>query len=188
MCNRARNPFVWLTAAILCACGSKEPAGTTPTVAAPAHKPASPSDTLSRNMVSAVPAHKPAAVPVQVKFELHGRPDLAHPLDIELALVPLSASIDRVSGKIVTEEGLELVEGAQIPATDRPAEGATIRHTLKVLPRRDGIFILSALLTVDSAGQGSSETFSIPLIAGAGLPESPAKPPAGRPRATAAAQ
>jgi hypothetical protein len=86
--------------------------------------------------------------------------------------------MDRVSGKVQADEGLELVDGAQIPATERPVQGVPIEHLIKVLPKRDGIFTFSATLTVESGGQSSTETFSMPLIAGAGLTDLPAKLPA----------
>jgi len=68
------------------------------------------------------------------------------------------------------------VDGGQIPAADRPPEGVSIAHTIRVLPKRDGIFTLSAVLTVDSAGQSNRETYSIPIIAGSGMPDLPTKP------------
>jgi hypothetical protein len=188
MLNLARHPAVWLVAAgILCGCGSGQPAGGASrpaTPAAVAKKPAKPADTLSRTMVTAVAASKPSAVPVQVRFELKGRPEVGQPVEIELAILPMSGAVDRVSGNVMAEEGLELLEGAQIPAAERPEEGVPISHTIKVLPKRDGIFIFNAVLTVDSAGQTSSETFSMPLVAGAGFQSPPAKPAA----TTAAAQ
>jgi hypothetical protein len=116
-------------------------------------------------MVSAVAATKPSSVPIQVKFELRDRPRVGQPTDLELAIVPMSASVDRVSGKVEGAEGLEVVDGAQIAATDHPPEGSPIRQTVKVLPKQEGIFTIRALVTVDAAGQTSTETYAIPLIA-----------------------
>jgi hypothetical protein len=62
-------------------------------------------------------------------------------------------------------------------------EGVPILHSIKVLPKKNGIFTVSTILSVDSAGQSSSQTFSIPVIVGAGFPEPPAKPAAKRPTA-----
>src|SRR5262249_41753640 len=91
-----------------------------------------------------------------------------------LVIVPLSASVDRVSGKVQAEDGLDLVDGADIPTSDRPPEGVPIRHTIKVQPERDGIFMFTAVLAVDAAGQTSTQPFTIPVIAGAGMPDLPA--------------
>jgi hypothetical protein len=189
MRNPIRNPAVWLAAAMLCGCGSSEPTGKSSTAPGPVRRTVRASDGLSPHMVSAVAAHKPAAVPVQVKFELHGRPAPAQPLAVAVALVPLSSGVDRITGKVIADEGLDLVEGAELAPADRPAEGVPLTHTVKLLPRREGIFIVSAVVTtVDSAGQTTSETFSMPVIAGAGFTEPSAKPAGKRPPATAAAQ
>jgi hypothetical protein len=178
----------WVAAAtvILSGCGSNEPAGK----AAPAPKAqraASAVHTLSPNMVSALAANKPAAVPVQVKFALRARPAVSEPLDIGLVLLPTSAAIERLSGQVVTEDGLQLVEGAQIASTERPAEGVPIEHSVKVLPQHDGIYTFKAVITVDSGGQTSSESFSMPLIVGAGMGDTAPAPAAGGHSAAAAA-
>lgn len=193
MRNLTRHAAVCLAAAAsLCGCGSKEPAGRTDTTA-PAHAPAvgtaaNPAAALSRRMVGAVAANKPAAAPVQVRFELRERPSIAQPLDIDLVIVPMSPAIDRLSGTVVTEDGLDLVEGAQIAPAERPAEGVPLKHTVKVLPRRDGIFTFNAVVRVDSGGQTSTETFSMPVIAGAGVKDEPAQSAVSHQTASAASQ
>jgi len=92
-------------------------------------------------------------------------------------ILPASADLDRLYGKVETGDGLELAEGAQIAPTERPVEGIPIRHSIKVLPKKDGIFTVNAVVSADAAGQSWSQTFSIPVIVGAPLPEVPAKPP-----------
>ena len=173
-----RNLALSLAAAVLFAgCGFRSSdggAGNAP-IKSVTKKAISPADELSRNMVSAVAANKPSTLPVQVKFELHDRPDVGQPVDVDLAIVPMSASVDRLSGRLEGEDGLELLEGAEIAATDRPAEGIPIRHAVKVVARREGIFTVHAVLTVDSSGQTSTETYAMPVIAGGGDP-GPAKP------------
>jgi hypothetical protein len=184
-----RNLALFLTAAVLfAACGSRSSEGTAgqapnKTVT---RKAAKLGDELSLNMVSAVAANKPSTLPVQVKFELRDRPDVGQPVGVELAIVPMSASVDRLSGKVEGEDGLELLDGAQIAATDRPVEGVPIRHAVKVVARREGIFTVHAVLTVDSSGQTSTETYAMPVIAGGGDP-GPAKPATGVPATAAVA-
>jgi hypothetical protein len=162
-------------AALLLGCGSRTSgAGSGPAAAKPVTpKALNSANELSRNMVSAVAANKPSALPVQVKFELRDRPHVGQPVDLELAIVPMSASVDRVSGKVEGEEGLEVVDGAQITATDHPVEGAPIRQSVKVLPKQEGILTVHALVSVDAAGQTSSEAYAIPLIAGGAAPDMP---------------
>jgi len=133
-------------------------------------KTVSATDELLRNMVSAVASNKPSSTPIQVKFDLRDRPHVGRPADVDLAIVPMSASVDRVSGKVEGEEGLEIVDGAQIAATEHPAEGSPIRQSVKILPKQAGIFTVHALVTVDAAGQTSTETYAIPLIAAGDAP------------------
>ncbi len=164
---------------ILFGCGS----GETPGVAGGAAKPAAAprkvqsGDVVSPNMVSAVGGAHTGRAAVQLKFELRQRPDVAQPLDIDIVILPASADLDRLYGKVETGDGLELAEGAQIAPTERPVEGIPIRHSIKVLPKKDGIFTVNAVVSADAAGQSWSQTFSIPVIVGAPLPEVPAKPP-----------
>ena len=165
------------TVGLLAACGSGSTESAAAARRAAAHRAISPADAQARNMVNAVADAKGGdPVPVQVKFQLKSRPDVAQPLDVDIIIVPISGSVDRVAGTVEGEEGLDIVDGGQIPAADRPAEGVSIAHTIRVLPKRDGIFTLSAVLTVDSAGQSNRETYSIPIIAGAGMPDLPTKP------------
>ena len=187
MCTFSRNLLVSLVVgAAVCGCSGGEPsaAANHAAQAAAAKRPANPLEARLHAMVSAVPANKGTSVPLQVKFELRGRPTIAQPVDIDLLIVPLTGTLDRVSGRIESDDGLEVVDGAQIPPTERPPQGAAIEHLIKVLPKRDGIFTFSAILTVESGGIASTETFSMPMIAGSGMPEPPAKPSAK----TAAAQ
>jgi hypothetical protein len=99
-------------------------------------------------------------------------------------IVPVYGTVDRIVGKMSSDEGLDIVSGQDIPVADKPVEGTPIHHSVRVLPRRDGIFTLTAAVTVDSAGQSTSQTFSIPVIAGAGIPDAPA----GAPQPAAAGQ
>ena len=180
MWMRARNLGALLaTVGLLAACGSGSTESAVAARRAAAHKAISPADAQARNMVNAVADAKGGdPVPVQVKFQLRSRPDVAQPLDVDIAIVPISGSVDRVVGTVEGEDGLDIVDGGQIPAADRPPEGVSIPHTIRVLPKRDGIFTLSAVLTVDSAGQSNRETYSIPIIVGAGMSDLQVKPAA----------
>jgi hypothetical protein len=178
MWMRARNLGTLLaTVGLLAACGSGSTESAAAARRAAAHRAVSPADAQARNMVNAVADAKGGdPVPLQVKFQLKSHPDVAQALDVDIIIVPISGSVDRVVGTVEGEEGLDIVDGGQIPAADRPPEGVSIAHTIRVLPKRDGIFTLSAVLTVDSAGQSNRETYSIPIIAGAGMPDLPTKP------------
>ena len=165
-------------AVVLCGCSSGEspgaPAGSARPAPAAPRKPQPAAGLVSPDMVGAAATGSGSAA-VQVKFELKGRPAVAQPLDIDLAIVPSTGSFDRISGRVEVGEGLELAAGREIPPTDRPVQGVPILHSIRVLPKKDGIFTVNAVLSLESATQTSSQTFSIPVIVGSGLKE-PAKP------------
>jgi hypothetical protein len=137
-------------------------------------------------LVNAVPANKTPVLPLQVKFELQSRPNVGQPVEVDLVIQPTSSMVDRVSGKIDADDGLELVEGAQIAPIARPAEGVPVHHAIKLLPKRDGIFTFSAVLKVESGADTATQTYSMPVIAGAGIPNQPPKPQSPQPAAATA--
>jgi hypothetical protein len=169
-----------IVAGLLGGCGSGSSPGAASRAAAAARRIVKPAD----NLVTALGIAKSTGVPVQVKFDVRDRPQVGQPVDVDLVIVPKSAAVDRIVGQIETDDGLELLEGGQIAASERPAEDAEIHHAIRVRAKRDGIFTFSALLTVDAGGQTLTESFAMPLIAGAGMSDQPATP---APRAAAAA-
>jgi len=174
--------------ALLAGCGSHSAGTAGGTPAKPvAGKAVKPIDELSRNMVSAVASNKPSTLPLLVKFELRDRPDVGQPVELDLAIVPISASVDRVSGNVEAEDGIELLEGSEIAAAERPAEGVPIHHHLKVVPKRAGIYTLRALLTVDASGVPASDAYSMPVIVAAASGETSGTPGTAGPTASAAA-
>lgn len=151
-------------------CGSQsEPAPAQAKAPAPVKKAASPADSLSPNLVAAVTTTKSGASLLQVKFELAARPVVGDPVDVDLVIVPAADHIEQVSGTVQGDDGLEVLSGGAIPAAEKPVFGTPIHHTLKVRARRDGIFTLSAALTVDADGQTLTPVYTLPLIAGNGL-------------------
>ena len=129
---------------------------------------------VASSMVAAVSPSK-AGPPVQLKFEMQQRPVVGQPVDIDFELVPTAPNLDSVSARFQAEDGLELVSGSNIPEVDKPADGTPIHHRATLVAKRDGIFSLTAVVTVDSPNQSLTRHFSIPVIAGEGLPELAAK-------------
>jgi hypothetical protein len=182
MWNITRNAAAGLViSALLCACGSSDKSAQSQAAAARnAHKVLSPAQTLARNMVSAATQTKPgsAPIPLQVKFALRARPDVAQPLDIDLQLVPTASNLDRIFGKVEGDEGLELVGSDELAEAAKPVENTPIDRSIKVLPKHNGIYLVTAIVSVDMGGQISTQTFQIPVIAGSGIPDLPVKPAA----------
>ena len=182
MWNITRNAAAGLViSALLCACGSGDKSAQSQAAAARnAHKVLSPAQMLARNMVSAATQTKPgsAPIPLQVKFALRARPDVAQPLDIDLQLVPTASNLDRIFGKVEGDEGLELVGSDELAEATKPVENTPIDRSIKVLPKHNGIYLVTAIVSVDMGGQISTQTFQIPVIAGPGIPDLPVKPAA----------
>ena len=172
---------------LLSGCSHEESAAPSAAAASAARKTLTPADTLARSLVAAVPVARPSggAFPVQLKFGLQSRPTLNQPVEVKLAIIPGAAPFDRLTGKVEAEEGLELQGSGELPEAVKPAEGQPIVHTVSVVPRKDGLFILTTTLSVDAGGQVSTQSYSIPIIAGEGIAEGAAQPsPTGAAPAT----
>jgi hypothetical protein len=191
MWNIARNAgAALLIAALLAGCGSSHEETPASRAATRAKQALNPKDVLARSLVGAVTTTKPGSspIPVQVKFALLGRPDVAQPVDIDLSILPTASNLDRIFGKVEGEEGLELVGSGELEPAERPVENTPIQRTIKVLPKHNGIYLLTATVSVDVGGQTSTQTYTIPVIAGTGIPDLPTKPvTAAAPATTASA-
>jgi hypothetical protein len=169
--------LVTIAALMLWGCGSKQQEGASDSYGSGAgarHSGNPARAAMMRNTVGAVVANKSTDVPVQVRFQLRQRPDVGQPVDIDLVIIPSSEALDQISGQVQTDDGLELISGSEIPPTQRPADGVPITHSIKVLPKRDGIFTFNAVLSVDYGGQTVTQTYSMPVIAGSGITNLPA--------------
>ena len=98
-------------------------------------------------------------------------------MDVDVAVVPRAPVPDSLSVSFQVADGLDIVEGSQLERLDKLTDGTPIHHVVKILPKRDGIFALTAVVSFAQANQDWSRTFSIPVIAGEGLPEQVAKGP-----------
>lgn len=163
-------------------CGSKtdSAAAAKPATPAPAKKPLSPLDQLSPNLVTAVVTGKSGAGLLQLKFELAAPPALGDPVDMDVVIVPTADNLDQISGTIQGEEGLEVIAGDTIAPVDKPVYGNPVHHALKVVAKRDGLYTLTATMSVASGGQVVSPVFAMPIIAGSGSSEGPAAPAPGQ--------
>ncbi|MBS0377833.1 MAG: hypothetical protein JSS29_05045 [Proteobacteria bacterium] len=188
MRNLLRNATAALAIVLaLAACGSsgKEAASNTAQAAARTRK-LSPEEQLKRSLVAGVTQTKAgtAAQPIQVQFSVQGKPDVAQPVEVVLAITPTSGNLDRIFGRVEGDEGLEMVGSGDLEEVAKPVENTPIHHTVKVLPKKDGIYTLTATVSVDAAGQVSTQSYLFPLIAGKGMPDLPVAPVPGAKPAT----
>ena len=133
-----------------------------------------PSARAPEDMVAAVSVGK-GGPPVGLKFELRSTPEVGQAVDIDLAVLPDAPAIERIDGRFDGGESLPLVEGGDLGSVDKPAQGTVIRHLVRVLPKQDGIFTVTAAVTVTLANDSITRTFTIPVVVGEGLPELTAK-------------
>jgi hypothetical protein len=152
-----------LLSSLLLGCGE---AGTTRVKSEPVASAAAADRT--ETMVSAVSSGKPGAA-VDLKFDLGKRPRVGEPLDVAVAVTTRAADIDELRVVFQSTEGVEVVGGAQLGPVAKPADGQTFSHTVRVLPKQDGVYYISAVALVEAAASGVSSiarTFAIPIIVG----------------------
>lgn len=166
-----------LVGASLGACGDSAPeksAGAKPAAAAP--KKAQ----INDNMVAAVATGKTSTV-IGVYFALGNAPTIDNALPIDVAIVP-HQGFNSLKARFYTQgDGLTLVSGDLLqPVGDVQAE-TSFDHKLVLMPRKEGVYTVSANLETEGAEGSVSRIFSIPVIvspAGGATNEAPAAAPA----------
>jgi hypothetical protein len=175
-----------LGAALISGCSREDTPSAGEKRAAARSKKSAPENPVNQDLVVA-PTSARAPGLVQLKFAVTQKPEIGQPVDIELALIPVEG-IEKMLATFQANEGLELRAGAKTPTYEKPAAGATVSHTLTIVPSRDGIFYVTAVVLAESTTDSVVRTFSIPVIAGQGLSATnPAANPATRPIANAPA-
>jgi hypothetical protein len=159
-------------------CGSSDPDPTADGQGGTKAKAGKAPPRVRPDMVAAVSASKSPG-PIDLRFAVPQAPVVGQPIDIQLSITP-KVELERIVARFQATDGLELLRGAETGVLDKPAPGVEIIHTLTVIPKADGIFNITAVVLTDSATDSVARTFSIPLIAGNGVPELPAdNPPPG---------
>ncbi len=120
----------------------------------------------SAYFVAAVAGEK-GDVPVEVRFELHERPEIGKPVKLDVQVTP-TAPLGRLVTSFHAEDGLDIQQGGAASETDRPVPGTALSRALTIVARHDGIFYVSATVLVDLGADSVARTFTIPVIAGGG--------------------
>ena len=131
------------------------------------------------DMVSAVSSGK-TPTDIELKFALRQRPTVGEPVDIDVAVVPVR-ELDQVYATFNATDGLEISSGGTMRQVEHPEPGVPIPHTVTIVAQRDGIFYVSATVLADSTTNSVTHSFSIPVIAGAGITSSGAAGAAAAP-------
>jgi hypothetical protein len=161
---------------ILAGCDS-QPDPTATTGQTTSTKPKGPPPGTDPDMVAAFSATGGQPGLVDLRFKLLKRPAVGEPVDIELELIP-TVPLERLFARFQAAEGLQIVSGAESEHFEHPAKGTPVKHKLTVVAKTDGIFYVTAVVLADSESESIARNFSVPLIAGQGLAESPAPPAA----------
>jgi hypothetical protein len=135
---------------------------------------------LPPEMVAAVSAGK-TATSIGVHFALRGPPTVGEPLPVDIAIVTHRKFLT-VRAQFEVHGGLNLTAGDVFVSKSDSAAESVLKHDLVLLPEKDGLFMVTAI--VDTEGDEGSVTrvFSIPVIvapaSGAAAPPPPPAAPA----------
>ncbi len=153
---------------LLAGCGDSPPEEAAPAPVVP--RPVPPTEAqkeatrLTANMVAGVKNDEsPAAV--QVKFDLLSRPKTGELLVVRLVFIPQEAAA-ALSATFAAADGLT-IPGSQPPAEFTQVEaGAAYSYDLKVVPDKNGVHYLSAVVQLQGEGEPRIQTFSVPVVVG----------------------
>ncbi len=182
MGSRARRSLLAALSlgAMLVACEDSAP---DPQATAPAATAAAPkTNELPANMVAAVSAGKTATA-IGVHFSLGASPAVDTALPVEIALVP-HENFTSVGARFQSQDGLTLMSGDALAPTKSAVAEKIIKHQLRLMPSRTGVYIVTASVETEGAEGTVTRVFSIPVIVEppqAAKPETPPGSPAGEP-------
>lgn len=186
MGSRARRSLLAALSlgALLAACedSAPDPQAAAPAATAPAPK----ANELPTNMVAAVSAGKTATA-IGVHFSLGASPAVDTALPVEIALVP-HENFTSVGAHFQSQDGLTLMSGDELAPTKSAVAKKIIKHQLRLMPSRTGVYIVTASVETEGAEGTVTRVFSIPVIVEppqAASPETPPGSPAGEPASAA---
>jgi hypothetical protein len=163
---------------LLAGCDDRAPAEE----AAPAKPPSkvtNPVTPLPPEMVAAVASTRNNTV-VSVHFALKGTPTVGKPLPVDIAIVP-HVPVLALTVHFEARDGLALATGNVLERLADPRPEAAIKHQLILLPAKEGVFMVAAIVETERSDGSVSRVFSIPVIVGA--PSTAGSPPADAPAA-----
>ncbi|HTU67444.1 MAG TPA: hypothetical protein VMF52_15960 [Steroidobacteraceae bacterium] len=160
--SRTRLVAACAAGLLLAACDdSPESAPPSNQVASPTTKVA---PALASEMVAAVSSEANTKV-VSVHFALNGSPEVNKALPVDIAIVPHQA-LTSLHAHFEARDGLALATGNAIdPQADASAE-KVVKHQLVLLPGKEGVFMVTAIVDTGTIDGTVSRIFSIPVIVG----------------------
>jgi hypothetical protein len=159
----------------LCACDDAPTDSTAQTGAS--QKPGKAAEgVLPPEFVSAVSAGGNNSV-ISVHFVLRNTPTASEALPVDIAIVPHQV-FTSVRAHFDSRDGLAVATGNELGTKSDPKPEKPIKHELVLMPGRDGVFMVSAIVETEGMDGTVSRVFSIPVIV------APQASPATTPAAT----
>jgi hypothetical protein len=103
-------------------------------------------------------------VPVELKFDLGGRPKVGQMLEINLALIAQIPSTPATL-QVSSAEGLTVMPGTQALNIPSAEAGEVYRHTVNVTPNAEGVLLVGVTVLLKHDDVTDQQIFSIPIIA-----------------------
>jgi len=122
------------------------------------------SQAAATTVVDSVQGGKPTA-PVDISFAISGKPEGGKSSEVELTVVATAPS-DRIDLAIQATPGLELTGNAVAASFFNASEGASFVHRVKIVPRADGVYFLTAIATTHLSGGAQSRTAGMRVVVG----------------------
>ena len=181
--SRIRWVFACAAGMLLAGCGDGAPADApAPTTAVPA-TPKTPPGRLPPEMVAAVSTTRNSGI-VSVHFVLNGIPTVGKALPVDIAVVP-HKTLASIVAHFDARDGLTVATGDALERQADPPPEKPIKHQIVLLPGKEGVFMLTAVVETESDEGTISRIYSIPVIVGPSgatpaetSPTTPASPPA----------
>jgi hypothetical protein len=169
----------WIVALVvglpLASCGDSAPEKPADVKTAPA---AAKTAKVKDNMVAAVSAGKSATV-VGVYFALGNAPTIDSALPIDIAIVP-HQDFTALQARFSTQgDGLRLMSGDLLQRVANIEAESSLDHKLVLMPKKEGVYMVSVNLETEDSEGSVSRIFSIPVIVAPAesAPEAPASTP-----------
>jgi hypothetical protein len=99
--------------------------------------------------------------PIELRFELAGRPETGQAIDIKLNLLAIEDATE-VKLAIAADPKLSIIAGGDATFTAIKA-GESVSHTVTLRGSNTGIFVLDAKLTVTANGSPRTMNYAIPM-------------------------
>ena len=153
-----------LSGGILTGCGDASDQTVAP--AATTKKPdANRTSILPAEMVAAVSSGRTASL-IGVHFAVRAAPTVGQPLPVDIAIVP-HQEFTALRVHFESHDGVEVTEGKVFgPVSDLPLE-KPLNHKIVLLPSKDGVFMVTAILETEGGDGSVSRIYSIPVIVSA---------------------